>query len=82
MYQWFYRSLKYCGNDLILFDATIGKQEGTRILPDPDFDDDLSDTLFRYIAALGVDGWELVGITTTDGTNQDWIFKQLYMVEG
>lgn len=75
MSRWFYRYLRYSGTDLILFDATSGKQEGTRILFDPDFDDDLSDTLYRWVAALGAGGWELVGITSTNGTTHDWIFK-------
>lgn len=82
MSQWLYRYLRYAGNDLILFDATVDKQTGTRILLDPDFDDDLTDTLYRWVAALGTGGWELVGITTTDGTNQDWVFKQRYEGEG
>ncbi len=77
MQQWIYQSLRFTGNDLFIIQYATNVIYYETIKQDPIADNSLTNTLRRWIADLGLKGWELVGIITDD-TGQELIFKQPY----
>jgi hypothetical protein len=80
MQQWKYCAIQMSEGELSFFEIKPDQLIQFEPLPEDTAahidKDKPSHTIRRWVAALGLRGWELVSVITIEKTYQEWIFKK------